>query len=53
MVNIPFGGAKGGIQCNPKEMSLKEIENMTQRFTWEISLMLGPEEDIPAPDVYT
>jgi len=53
VVNIPFGGAKGGIQCNPKEMSLREIENMTRRFTWEISLMIGPEKDIPAPDVYT
>ena len=53
VVNIPFGGAKGGIQCNPKEMSLREIENMTRRFTWEISLMIGPEQDIPAPDVYT
>jgi glutamate dehydrogenase (NAD(P)+) len=53
VVNIPFGGAKGGVQCNPKEMSLKEIENLTRRFTWEISLMLGPEQDIPAPDVYT
>jgi len=53
VVNIPFGGAKGGIQCNPKEMSLREIENMTRRFTWEISFMIGPEQDIPAPDVYT
>jgi len=53
VVNIPFGGAKGGVQCNPKEMSLKEIENLTRRFTWEISNMLGPEQDIPAPDVYT
>jgi glutamate dehydrogenase (NAD(P)+) len=53
VVNIPFGGAKGGVQCNPKEMSLQEIEHLTRRFTWEISLMLGPEQDIPAPDVYT
>jgi glutamate dehydrogenase (NAD(P)+) len=53
VVNIPFGGAKGGVQCHPKEMSLREVENMTRRFTWEISLMLGPEQDIPAPDVYT
>jgi glutamate dehydrogenase (NAD(P)+) len=53
VVNIPFGGAKGGVQCNPKEMSLREIEHLTRRFTWEISLMLGPEQDIPAPDVYT
>ena len=53
VVNIPFGGAKGGVQCTPKEMSLHEIEHVTRRFTWEISLMLGPEQDIPAPDVYT
>jgi glutamate dehydrogenase (NAD(P)+) len=53
VVNIPFGGAKGGVQCNPKEMSLQEIEHLTRRFTWEISMMLGPEKDIPAPDVYT
>ncbi len=53
VVNIPFGGAKGGVECNPKEMSLHEIEHLTRRFTWEISLMLGPEQDIPAPDVYT
>lgn len=53
VVNIPFGGAKGGVQCNPKEMSLHEIEHLTRRFTWEIFMMLGPERDIPAPDVYT
>jgi glutamate dehydrogenase (NAD(P)+) len=53
VVNIPFGGAKGGVQCNPKEMSDQEIERLTRRFTWEISSMLGPEQDIPAPDVYT
>jgi glutamate dehydrogenase (NAD(P)+) len=53
VVNIPFGGAKGAVQCNPKEMSQKEIEHMTRRFTWEISPLIGPERDIPAPDVYT
>jgi glutamate dehydrogenase (NAD(P)+) len=53
VVKIPFGGAKGGVQCNPKEMSLHEIEHLTRRFTWEISMMLGPEQDIPAPDVNT
>ncbi|MFH1328647.1 MAG: Glu/Leu/Phe/Val dehydrogenase [Candidatus Bathyarchaeota archaeon] len=52
-MNIPFGGAKGGITCNPKEMSLQELENMTRRFTWEIAPFIGPESDIPAPDVYT
>jgi glutamate dehydrogenase (NAD(P)+) len=53
VVNIPFGGAKGGVQCNPKQMSPKELENMTRRLTWEIAMMIGPERDIPAPDVYT
>ncbi|RJX35946.1 MAG: Glu/Leu/Phe/Val dehydrogenase [Desulfarculus sp.] len=53
VVNIPFGGAKGGVQCNPKEMSARELEAMTRRFTWEISPVIGPERDIPAPDVYT
>jgi glutamate dehydrogenase (NAD(P)+) len=52
-VNIPFGGAKGGIICNPKEMTLGELERMTRRYTSEISLIIGPEKDIPAPDVYT
>jgi glutamate dehydrogenase (NAD(P)+) len=53
VVNIPFGGAKGGVQCDPKSMSLRELENMTRRFTWEIAIMIGPDQDIPAPDVYT
>ncbi|HKY31960.1 MAG TPA: Glu/Leu/Phe/Val dehydrogenase [Candidatus Polarisedimenticolia bacterium] len=52
-VGIPYGGAKGGIICNPKEMSLGELERMTRRFTSEISIIIGPEKDIPAPDVYT
>ncbi len=53
VVNIPYGGAKGAVQCSPKEMSLRELENMTRRFTWEIAPIIGPEKDIPAPDVYT
>jgi glutamate dehydrogenase (NAD(P)+) len=53
VVNIPFGGAKGAVQCNPKEMSSDELERMTRRFAWEISVLIGPEVDIPAPDVYT
>ena len=53
VVNIPFGGAKGGITCPPKDMSPHEIERMTRRFTWEISPFIGPEMDIPAPDLYT
>jgi glutamate dehydrogenase (NAD(P)+) len=53
VVNIPYGGAKGGVQCNPKQMSEKELERLTRRYTTEISLLIGPESDIPAPDVYT
>ncbi len=53
LVNIPFGGAKGGVICDPKAMSMQELENLTRRFTTEISIIIGPEKDIPAPDVYT
>lgn len=53
VVGIPYGGAKGGIICNPKKMSQREIENMTRRYASEISIIIGPAEDIPAPDVYT
>ncbi|MBV9027776.1 MAG: Glu/Leu/Phe/Val dehydrogenase, partial [Candidatus Eremiobacteraeota bacterium] len=53
LVNIPFGGAKGGVICDPKRMSMQELENLTRRFTSEISIIIGPEKDIPAPDVYT
>ncbi len=53
LVNIPFGGAKGGVICDPKSMSEQELENLTRRFTSEISVIIGPEKDIPAPDVYT
>ena len=53
VVNIPFGGAKGGITCDPKHMSLGELERMTRRYTSSILPMIGPEQDIPAPDVYT
>ncbi len=53
LVNIPFGGAKGGVICDPKHMSPQELENLTRRFTTEISIIIGPEKDIPAPDVYT
>jgi glutamate dehydrogenase (NAD(P)+) len=53
LVNIPFGGAKGGVICDPKSMSQQELENLTRRFTSEISIIIGPEKDIPAPDVYT
>jgi glutamate dehydrogenase (NAD(P)+) len=52
-VNIPYGGGKGGVVCDPKNMSLRELEGMTRRYASEISLIIGPERDIPAPDVYT
>ena len=53
VVNIPFGGAKGGITCDPKNMSQGELERMTRRYTSAILPLIGPEQDIPAPDVYT
>ncbi|MFZ5632541.1 MAG: Glu/Leu/Phe/Val family dehydrogenase [Bacillota bacterium] len=53
VVDIPYGGAKGGVICNPKELSPGELERLTRRFTTEISIIIGPEKDIPAPDVYT
>jgi glutamate dehydrogenase (NAD(P)+) len=53
VINIPFGGAKGGVQCNPKEMSARELERLTRRFTAEILSFIGPDKDIPAPDVNT
>jgi glutamate dehydrogenase/leucine dehydrogenase len=52
-VDIPYGGAKGGIIANPKTMSVGEIERMTRRYASEISIIIGPEKDIPAPDVNT
>ena len=53
VVNIPFGGAKGGIIVNPRELSLNELEHMTRRFATEISILIGADRDIPAPDVGT
>jgi glutamate dehydrogenase (NAD(P)+) len=53
LMNIPFGGAKGGVICNPKTMSRGELQKMTRRFTSEIINEIGPEKDIPAPDVGT
>ena len=53
VVNIPFGGAKGGITCDSKKMSPGELERMTRRYTSAILPLIGPEQDIPAPDVYT
>jgi len=53
VVNIPFGGAKGGVICDPKKMSQGELERMTRRYTSEIIDFIGPEKDVPAPDVNT
>ena len=53
VVNIPFGGAKGGITCDPKNMSQIELERMTRRYTSAVLPLIGPDQDIPAPDVYT
>jgi glutamate dehydrogenase (NAD(P)+) len=53
LMNIPFGGAKGGVVCNPKQLSRGELERMTRRYTTEIINEIGPEKDIPAPDVGT
>ena len=53
LMNIPFGGAKGGVVCDPKQLSRGELERMTRRFTTEIINEIGPEKDIPAPDVGT
>lgn len=52
-VNLPYGGAKGGIRVDPKKLSLKELERMTRRYTSEIGIVIGPQQDIPAPDVNT
>jgi glutamate dehydrogenase (NAD(P)+) len=53
VMNIPFGGAKGGVECAPAELSLGELERLTRRYTAEIMSFIGPDRDIPAPDVNT
>lgn len=52
-VNLPYGGAKGGIRVDPKQLSKKELERLTRRYTSEIGIIIGPHTDIPAPDVNT
>ncbi len=52
-VNLPYGGAKGGVRVDPKTLSMKELERLTRRYTSEIGLIIGPDKDIPAPDVNT
>src|ERR1700730_15499938 len=53
VVGIPYGGAKGGVVCDPKGMSAQQLETLTRRYTTEIELLIGPDRDIPAPDVNT
>ncbi len=53
LMELPFGGAKGGVVCDPKTLSPTELERMTRRYTTEIINQIGPETDIPAPDVGT
>ncbi|WP_314154400.1 Glu/Leu/Phe/Val dehydrogenase [Rouxiella badensis] len=52
-LNLPFGGAKGGVRVDPRELSVKELERLTRRYTSEIGNIIGPQQDIPAPDVGT
>jgi glutamate dehydrogenase (NAD(P)+) len=52
-VNVPYGGAKGGIRVDPRKLSLGELERVTRRYTSEIGIIIGPNKDIPAPDVNT
>jgi glutamate dehydrogenase (NAD(P)+) len=53
VADVPFGGAKGGVVCDPHALSITELERLTRRFTTEISLIIGPDRDIPAPDLGT
>ncbi len=53
LLRLPYGGAKGGVRCNPRQLSLRELEGLTRRFTSELLPVIGPQEDIPAPDMAT
>ena len=53
VVNVPFGGGKGGIVCNPLQMSIGELERLTRRYTAELIDFIGPDKDVPAPDMNT
>jgi len=53
VLGLPFGGAKGGVRCDPTRLSIGELERVTRRYAWEIAPMLGPDKDVPAPDVNT
>ncbi|HZQ61031.1 MAG TPA: Glu/Leu/Phe/Val dehydrogenase, partial [Casimicrobiaceae bacterium] len=52
-IGVPFGGAKGGVRCDPRMLSMAELERITRRYTSEIGVLIGPHKDIPAPDVNT
>jgi glutamate dehydrogenase (NAD(P)+) len=53
LLRLPYGGAKGGVRCNPRELSLSELQRLTRRYTSELRGVIGPQEDIPAPDMAT
>jgi glutamate dehydrogenase (NAD(P)+) len=53
VLELPFGGGKGGVRCDPARLSIGELERLTRRYTWEILPLLGPDTDVPAPDVNT
>ena len=53
VLDLPFGGGKGGVRCDPRTLSVHELERLTRRYTWEILPLLGPDTDVPAPDVNT
>jgi glutamate dehydrogenase (NAD(P)+) len=53
VVGLPYGGAKGGVRCDPKKLSQKEVERLTRRYTYEIMPIIGPDSDVPAPDIGT
>src|SRR5208337_3702708 len=53
VVGLPYGGAKGGVICDPKTLSATELEHLTRRYATEIAMLIGPESDIPAPDLGT
>src|SRR3989441_2489246 len=53
LLRLPYGGAKGGVRCNPRELSVLELQRLTRRYTSELMGVIGPQEDIPAPDMAT
>jgi glutamate dehydrogenase (NAD(P)+) len=53
VIDVPFGGAKGGVRCNPKELGESDLRKITRRYIWGLGDVIGPHSDIPAPDVYT